>query len=306
MERERRRRWVAIVAVLLLFFGAFLGTRRTVAPETGGASCLAEMQEDGGVRSEATASPAEATPAGGAEEAGERAVENASEGHDRTASPSGERHDAVRAGARAASRTVEVSARFRGNVPPARKVKATAECGGRVIPDESVLVNDGGLANVFVRAVDVPPEKASGGGVEIVQEGCVYSPRVSGVTAGQAIAVTSKDAFLHNVHTFAGDVSIFNKGQPAPSTFVKRTDELVADGRPVTRGPISFRCDVHPWMLAWVVVSEHPYFAVTGSDGLASLALPEGRHEVEAWHEVYGTRTAVVSERDTSVTFEYP
>jgi len=46
------------------------------------------------------------------------------------------------------------------------------------------------------------------------------------------------------------------------------------------------KCDVHPWMLAWVHVVEHPFYQVTGKDGAYSLAgLPPGTYEIEARHE---------------------
>lgn len=198
---------------------------------------------------------------------------------------------------------------FTGTVPTPRKLKMTPECGGAAVTDEEVLVADGKLANVMVRVIEgVPASEGKGQGVEIVQEKCVYMPRVTGVHAGQSIAVTSKDAFLHNVHTFSGDVSIFNKGQPSPSTFVKEASEFTAGGKQIKDGPIAFKCDVHPWMISYVVVNPNPYFAVSGKDGVAKLELPVGKYKVEAWHERYGTKTADVTVEEgktAEIKFEY-
>jgi hypothetical protein len=56
------------------------------------------------------------------------------------------------------------------------------------------------------------------------------------------------------------------------------------------------KCDVHPWMQAFVGVFAHPYFAVTKTDGKFALAnLDPGTYEVEAWHERLGTRKATVT-----------
>ncbi len=54
------------------------------------------------------------------------------------------------------------------------------------------------------------------------------------------------------------------------------------------------KCDVHPWMNAYVAVMSHPYFAVTGEDGKFSIDMPEGTYEIEAWHEKLGTQTQTV------------
>jgi len=52
------------------------------------------------------------------------------------------------------------------------------------------------------------------------------------------------------------------------------------------------RCDLHPWMIGYVGIVPHPFFAVTGEDGLFELkGLPPGEYELEAWHEKYGAKT---------------
>ena len=52
-------------------------------------------------------------------------------------------------------------------------------------------------------------------------------------------------------------------------------------------------CDVHSWMNIYVAVLEHPYFAVSGSDGRFEIAsVPAGRQSIEVWHERYGPLTA--------------
>jgi hypothetical protein len=48
---------------------------------------------------------------------------------------------------------------------------------------------------------------------------------------------------------------------------------------------VKFKCDVHPWMFAYVGVVENPYFAVTGKDGTFKIAnVPPGKYQIEAVH----------------------
>jgi hypothetical protein len=50
-------------------------------------------------------------------------------------------------------------------------------------------------------------------------------------------------------------------------------------------GVVVLGCNIHDWMLAYVYVSESPFFAVTGKDGVATLRnLPPGSYQVRVWH----------------------
>jgi hypothetical protein len=69
------------------------------------------------------------------------------------------------------------------------------------------------------------------------------------------------------------------------------------------------KCDIHSWMVAWVGVVPHPYFAVSGNDGSFTIArVPPGQHTIQTWHEAYGrlTRTVDVKAGQTAtVDFVY-
>ena len=58
----------------------------------------------------------------------------------------------------------------------------------------------------------------------------------------------------------------------------------------------ALKCDVHPWMVAWLSVMPHPFFASTQTDGKFKIDnLPAGTYEIEAWHEKLGTQKASVT-----------
>ena len=76
--------------------------------------------------------------------------------------------------------------------------------------------------------------------------------------AGQKVVVANADATTHNVHGFdmrhgAGEDELFNLAQPRGARDISKA----ADGEYQV---MKFRCDVHPWMFGYVVVTDHPFF----------------------------------------------
>jgi plastocyanin len=186
---------------------------------------------------------------------------------------------------------------FEGTAPKPGIVRMDADpnCvqAGATSTDETVVVGDAGaLQNVFVYVKDglgdlrfpIPSVPAV-----LDQKGCHYVPHVLGVQVGQNVEIVNSDPTLHNVHAVPKANQEFNMGQPLPG--IKFTRQFST--REVM---VPFKCDVHPWMQAYVGVVDHPYFAVTGADGSFSLkGLPPGTYTIEAWHEQLGTQTQSVT-----------
>lgn len=164
-----------------------------------------------------------------------------------------------------------------------------------VVDTSTVAVQDGKLANVFVyvktglegQTYPAPAEKK-----ELDQQGCLYTPHVQGVQVGQPLIIKNTDPTLHNVHALPKDNTEFNQGQPqGMPEFEKTFDKAEV--------MIRFKCDVHPWMTAYVGVLPHPFFAVSSQDGSFSIPnLPPGNYTLEAWHETLGTKTLDVQVTD--------
>lgn len=112
------------------------------------------------------------------------------------------------------------------------------------------------------------------------QQGCEYVPQILAVQTGQKITVKNSDPVMHNVHTTptAAGNKEENRGQGAGApdlTFSMATPENF----------LRFKCDVHPWMFAWVTVVDHPFFAVTGADGAFTIKdVPPGKYKLVAYH----------------------
>ena len=59
------------------------------------------------------------------------------------------------------------------------------------------------------------------------------------------------------------------------------------------RTPAEVTCDIHPWMKAWWMVFDHPYFAVTDAKGYFEIKnAPAGTQKVVVWQEAV-ERTAL-------------
>src|SRR5262249_43063542 len=181
-----------------------------------------------------------------------------------------------------------------GTPPEMQLTKRQADpfCAKTPTKEEDVLVGaSGGRKNGIVRiSAGVsghydPPAAAA----IVDQQACMYRRRVQGMVLGQPLKITNSDQTLHNIHAYRGASTLFNKAEIpglAPMTQqLNDADQIV-----------KLKCDVHPWMTAYVLVSSHPYFAVTGDDGSFKIkGLPPGSYTVEAWHERYGAKTAPVT-----------
>jgi len=153
---------------------------------------------------------------------------------------------------------------------------------------ETVIVNSNGtLRNVFVWIKDgldpaqwpVPAQAA-----KLDQHGCIYEPHVQGIMEGQDLEIVNSDPVNHNVHAECQVNAAWNESQPPRAEHKFKKFAAAEVLFPVT-------CSVHPWMRAYIGVSPHPFFAVTGDDGAFVLkGVPPGMYTVEAIHEKYGKK----------------
>jgi len=149
--------------------------------------------------------------------------------------------------------------------------------------DETVVVGKGGeLANAVVYLKGDVKGEAPAEEVVLDQIGCIYTPHVVSVTVGQKLIAVNSDPFLHNVHSLPENNMPINKAQP-----VKGQKDTIP-----TKAAEQFKvkCDVHPWMSAWVAVFDHPFHGVTGEDGIfyfETKGLKDGEYEIGVWHEKF-------------------
>ena len=177
---------------------------------------------------------------------------------------------------------------FAGTPPAPQTVSLTPECArfhdGPVMSNDA-LVKDGKVQNAFVyikkglerRRYPTPKEP-----VVLDQRGCIYEPRVIGAQVNQPVSFLSSDPVLHNVQSGGQANRTFNVSMPT-----KGSVEVRKFKKPEVM--VRTKCDVHPWMRAFIGVLPHPHFAVTGPDGRYTFrGVPPGDYVIEAWHEVFG------------------
>lgn len=165
--------------------------------------------------------------------------------------------------------------------------KDPSVCGAEAIPDESILVKDGGLANVFVFLEKAPKgSKSPDATADVIfdQKTCIFLPHAMILRTNQTVKVLNDDAAAHNTHTYPKKNAQFNSVvQPNDRTGVP----LVY--KESEKEPFSVGCDIHPWMTAYHLPLNHSFAAVSKDDGTFEIKdLPAGKHEFKVWHEVGG------------------
>ena len=149
------------------------------------------------------------------------------------------------------------------------------------------------IANVLVQIKGGLPHtehELPGTVVEFDQSGCRFAPHVFALRVGQTLRVLNPDGTLHTVHAYTKVNVAFNDAMPKFRTVLER----VFDQAEPT--PFVVKCEVHPWMSAWVAVFDHPFYFVTGRDGSFRIGnLPAGTYELAFWHERLPAQTHTVT-----------
>lgn len=206
--------------------------------------------------------------------------------------------------------TLSGAVAFTGTAPAVEKLKTDADPKCKMMhPDgldsDSVIVNaNGTLKNVFVyvksglegKKFEAPKEP-----ILFDQHGCAYKPKVFGIQTGQQLEILNSDDTLHNVHALSANSPQFNLGMPIKGMKVKKSF-----AKPEVM--VKIKCEVHPWMAAYVGVLDHPFFAVSDDQGKFEIKdLPAGKYTIEAWHEKFGVQTQEIEVADApaEAKFEY-
>jgi plastocyanin len=113
--------------------------------------------------------------------------------------------------------------------------------------------------------------------VEIAITDKTYAPHVVVVPLGSTVRFPNHDPFNHNVFSVSEpnsfDLGLYGRGEAKSHTF----------DHP---GLVRVYCNVHPRMVAYVLVMENRYYAQPASDGSFAIDnVPAGRYRLHVWHE---------------------
>jgi hypothetical protein len=138
---------------------------------------------------------------------------------------------------------------------------------------------------------------------------CLFSPKIIAFQTGQLISVVNRDAMIHTLSM---------EGPRIPPAMA--VNRALLPGQSRSLGPytnvvdlIPLRCMLHPWMYAYLSSFDHPYFQVTGTNGLFRIPdVPAGAHTLVARHRKLGWLKSSIlvdpaaPEGDIDFTFSIP
>jgi len=186
--------------------------------------------------------------------------------------------------------------------PPAEKLIAMDATCGRLHPQPTytrhyVVDAESGLANVLVYLSQGVSQKyaAPEDKVLIDQTGCMFEPYIVAAQVNQRIQIRNSDPVLHNIHATPKPGSGNKEFNFAQTRRGQITDRLFSQPELFIR----LKCDVHPWMFAYVSAIEHPFFAITETNGMFRFPpdIPDGRYTLTAHHLKAGSTTQEITVR---------
>jgi len=200
----------------------------------------------------------------------------------------------------ARAETIKGNIRYVGAPIEKKKTPVTIDqyiCGKEKEPEDLLLSSNNGIRNAVVSLQNIPPGAKRDWNfpaAKMDQKQCAFIPRVVIVPVGGTVEFLNSDRLLHNVRSAGKENPPFNRAQPHARSisFAFKQPEL-----------LRVDCDLHSWMRGWVVVADHPFYAVTNEQGEFILDnVPRGKYTLQVWQESLGnvTQEVVVGDKGTT------
>ncbi|HKB90366.1 MAG TPA: hypothetical protein VKC60_07590 [Opitutaceae bacterium] len=134
-------------------------------------------------------------------------------------------------------------------------------------------------------SVYTPPSEP----VSVGQQGEEFQPYVTPVVVNTRVFFPNRDSVQHQVYSLS-------KAKRFEIPLYRGESEAIIFDQP---GVVTLGCNIHDWMVAYIVVLGSPYFGKSGSNGAATIVhLPAGHYRLEVWHP----RLAGQIEREVVIT----
>ncbi|MBS0207341.1 MAG: hypothetical protein JSS27_00170 [Planctomycetes bacterium] len=187
---------------------------------------------------------------------------------------------------------LKIKFKYKGAAPAPVKINVNKDievCGPHNLVEEDLVVGaDGGVANIIVylrtKGVMVHPDyaKTDNDKLEYDNKGCRFVPHILPIRLSQSLVLHNSDPVGHNSNLQpmldAGINPLIPSNQSVEHKFAR-----------VQTVPVKITCNIHPWMVGWVLPRDNPYMAVSAADGTLTIEkLPAGELEFQAWHEKKG------------------
>ncbi|HYS21552.1 MAG TPA: hypothetical protein VEO73_10740 [Gemmatimonadales bacterium] len=165
--------------------------------------------------------------------------------------------------------------------PPAARAQAGGGVGGARVAGRVTILErhykpspDLGDAVIYLQGAGPGARTAT---ADVVIRDKVYVPHVVVVPAGSTVRFPNLDPFNHNVFSVSEpnqfDLGLYGRGEAKGHTFT-------------TPGLVRVFCNVHPRMVAYVIVLANRWFTQPSGDGTFTINdVPSGRYRLHVWHE---------------------
>ncbi len=119
----------------------------------------------------------------------------------------------------------------------------------------------------------------------MAQQNIQFTPYVLIVPLGSNVSFPNKDKVRHHVYSFSTpkrfELKLYGKDESRSITFDKP-------------GVVSLGCNIHDVMIAFIYVTDTPYAAKSGADGIAVVQdAPAGPATLLVWHPDLKARAAI-------------
>lgn len=114
-----------------------------------------------------------------------------------------------------------------------------------------------------------------------------FTPHILVVEQNSQVEFPNADSIMHHVYSFSKSKSFelkLYREQPQAAITFEQT------------GVVELGCNIHDWMLGYIVVVDSPFYGITNEQGQLSLDVPQGDYTLYVWHEGFSDISSTESQ----------